>query len=120
MGGLKVQSPGAEKDLNESFLGVPLYLNGKPWGAVSVQSYKQHAYGENDLRLLNTLVSSMSVALENARLLDETQRLLKQTEAARGGARRDQQHPGGDGGGVELPGDHRPGRRQAARGIPAR
>ncbi len=80
MGGLKVQSPGAEKDLNESFLGVPLYLNGKSWGAVSVQSYKQHAYGENDLRLLNTLVSSMSVALENARLLDETQRLLKQTE----------------------------------------
>ena len=33
-----------------------------------------------DVRLLQTLASSMSVALENARLFDETQRLLKETE----------------------------------------
>jgi signal transduction histidine kinase len=32
------------------------------------------------VRLLETLASSMSVALENARLFDETQRLLKETE----------------------------------------
>ena len=32
------------------------------------------------VRLLQTLVSAMSVALENARLFDETQRLLRETE----------------------------------------
>jgi GAF domain-containing protein len=32
------------------------------------------------VRLLETLANSMSVALENARLFDETQRLLKETE----------------------------------------
>ena len=32
------------------------------------------------MRLLETLAASMSVALENARLFDETQRLLKETE----------------------------------------
>ena len=32
------------------------------------------------MRLLETLANSMSVALENARLFDETKRLLKETE----------------------------------------
>ncbi len=41
---------------------------------------KENAYGELDLRLLTTLANSMSVALENARLFDETERLLKETE----------------------------------------
>ena len=37
------------------------------------------AFSEADLRLLTTLTSSLSVALENARLFDETQRLLTET-----------------------------------------
>src|SRR5437588_11547121 len=40
----------------------------------------EHAFGDSDVRLLQTLANSMSVALENARLFDETQRLLKETE----------------------------------------
>src|SRR5205807_3511524 len=39
-----------------------------------------HAFGDSDVRLLQTVANSMSVALENARLFDETQRLLKETE----------------------------------------
>src|SRR5204862_3384303 len=40
----------------------------------------ENAYGESDVRLLSTVAATMGVALENARLFDETQRLLKETE----------------------------------------
>ena len=40
----------------------------------------EHAFSESDVRLLETIANSMSVALENARLFDETQRLLKESE----------------------------------------
>ena len=46
-------------------------------GSVSLQNVeKENAFNESDLRLLTTLTNSMSVALENARLFDETNRLL--------------------------------------------
>jgi signal transduction histidine kinase/CheY-like chemotaxis protein/tetratricopeptide (TPR) repeat protein len=79
-GGLPVPSKAGAADQNETFMGVPILREGRACGLVSVQSYKPGAYGEKDLRLLGTLVSSMSVALENARLFDETQRLLKEAE----------------------------------------
>jgi GAF domain-containing protein len=79
-GQYRIKSPDAEQDLNESFMGVPIFKDGRAIGATSIQSYKKYAYDQNDLRLLTTLTNSMSVALENARLFDETQRLLKETE----------------------------------------
>ena len=55
---------------------VPLIVNHEVKGSVSLQNVdRENAYTEADLRLLTTLASSMSVALENARLFDETQRL---------------------------------------------
>src|SRR5258706_15660874 len=41
---------------------------------------REHAFNKAEVRLLQTLANSMSVALENARLFDETQHLLKETE----------------------------------------
>jgi GAF domain-containing protein len=76
----QIPSPHSEKDLNESYLGVPLLLGAEPKGIIGIQSHRQNAFNESDLRLLQTLANSMSVALENARLFDETQRLLKETE----------------------------------------
>ena len=79
-GAVNIASPGSEQDLNQSFLGVPIFREGEVIGVTSVQSYQPSAFDTNDLTLLQTLTNSMSVALENARLFDETQRLLKETE----------------------------------------
>ena len=50
-------------------------------GVISlIDMEREHAFSDSDVRLLQTLANSMSVALENARLFDETQRLLKETE----------------------------------------
>ena len=48
-------------------------------GVLALESLEQHAFSEADERLLTTLASSMGVALENARLFDETKRLLTET-----------------------------------------
>ncbi len=69
-----------EDEATESYMGVPIVVGEKALGVVSVQSYKPHAYDENSVRLLSTLSSNMGVAIENARLFDETKRLLKDTE----------------------------------------
>ncbi len=75
-----VASPGEEEDLNQSYLGVPVITGQEVTAVISVQSHRRKAYDDNDVRLLSTLASSMSVALENARLFDETNRLLQETE----------------------------------------
>ena len=60
---------------------VPMVVGGVVKGSVSLQNVdKEFAYNDADLRLLTTITNSMSVALENARLFDETNRLLKETE----------------------------------------
>src|SRR6266540_5964426 len=66
LGALKIASAEAEVDRNESYLGVPILVGEKVIGLIAVQSYKQNAYTEADLRLLQTLANAMSVALQNA------------------------------------------------------
>ncbi len=73
-------SPGVAEDLNRSFLGVPVFTRDEVSAVISVQSHRLDAYDDDDMRLLNTLAASMSVAVENARLFDETSRLLQETE----------------------------------------
>ena len=71
--------PGTE--MPKSILFMPLKTGDKINGYVSLQNIdKEHAFSFTDVRLLSTLANSMSVALENARLFDETNRLLKETE----------------------------------------
>jgi GAF domain-containing protein len=80
LGAVQTPSPGEKVDKNESFLGAPILTGDRLIGVVAVQSYEQYAYNQDDMRLLQPLANSMSIALENARLFDETQRLLKETE----------------------------------------
>jgi PAS domain S-box-containing protein len=57
----------------KSVLFVPLVVGGKAIGAISLQNMdREHAFGESDRQLLETLAGSLSVALENARLVHET------------------------------------------------
>ena len=112
LGSLRVPSGEAEKDRNESYLGVPILTEAKVIGWMAVQSYEQNAYTEDDLRLLQTLANSMSVALENARLFDETQRLLKETEERNAELGDYQQRATGAGRQVGYAGHLRPGRGQ--------
>ncbi len=72
-GGITVTLPGEEQEFNESYLAVPMLTGDRVTGVISVQSYRKYAYDDSHLRLLTTLASSMSVALENARLFDELQ-----------------------------------------------
>jgi GAF domain-containing protein/CheY-like chemotaxis protein len=57
-----------------SVLVAPLMVGEQVTGSISVQNTeRENAFGEADLRLLSTLASSMSVAIENARLFQEAQ-----------------------------------------------
>jgi len=65
----------------KSILFVPMVVGDEVRGYVSLQNLdREHAFSESDVRLLSTLANSMSVALENARLFNETTRLLGITE----------------------------------------
>jgi sigma-B regulation protein RsbU (phosphoserine phosphatase) len=65
----------------KSWLGVPMIVGDQVTGILSLQNVdRENAFDESDVRLLQTLAASMSVALENARLFDETERLLLETK----------------------------------------
>jgi PAS domain S-box-containing protein len=55
----------------QSWLGVPFIAGGKARGVISLQNVDQeHAFTQSDKRLLGTLAGSLSVALDNARLME--------------------------------------------------
>jgi signal transduction histidine kinase/CheY-like chemotaxis protein len=63
-----------------SQLTIPLLLRDQARGTIDLVAVEERAFSASDVRLLETIAASMGVALENARLFDETQRLLKETE----------------------------------------
>jgi len=72
--------PGTE--VPKTWLGVPMLVGNEARGIVSLQNLDiENAFSASDIDLLTTLTNSMSQSLENARLFDETQRLLNQMES---------------------------------------
>ena len=58
---------------SRSMLYVPLVVGGHATGVISLQNLdREHAFSDSDQQLLETLAGSLSVALENARLVHET------------------------------------------------
>jgi GAF domain-containing protein len=71
--------PGTQDEKSAVF--VPLVVGDQTRGLINlIDMQREHAFADSDVRLLQTLANSMSVALENARLFDETQRLFKESE----------------------------------------
>ena len=68
----------------KSWLGVPMLVGDQVTGILSLQNVEQeYAFTDSDVRLLQTMAASMSVALENARLFDETSACLKRPNNVR-------------------------------------
>lgn len=63
----------------QSFLGVPMMIGDRVTGVMAVQDYERtYAYDEGHVRILSTVASQAAVAIENARLFEETQRRLRE------------------------------------------
>jgi len=60
----------------KSWLGVPMLVDDQVTGILSVQNVeRENAFGESDIRLLQTFAASMSIALENAHLYEQARHL---------------------------------------------
>ena len=71
--------PGTQASRSVVF--VPILSRVSMLGTIVLEDYeREHAYGEYAIRLVSTIGATLGTALENARLFDETQRLLKETE----------------------------------------
>ncbi len=70
----------SDPDMGKSYLGVPILSGDEALGVIALYGHDENEFGEPSIHLLMTLASSMSVALQNARLFGETQSLLKETE----------------------------------------
>jgi PAS domain S-box-containing protein len=67
---------GGSGTLTQSWLGVPIVVNDESRGLVFISDYDPYAFEDNHLKLLQTLASTISVAIENARLYtDVTNRM---------------------------------------------
>jgi diguanylate cyclase (GGDEF)-like protein len=60
---------------NRSYLGVPLIVRDEVIGVISAQCHRIDAFGKDQIRLLETIATQAAIAVDNARLFTETQRL---------------------------------------------
>ncbi len=67
--------------MTRSELALPLVIRNKVLGVLDIQSNQPQAFSIDDIDVLQTLADQVAVAIENARLLDESQAALTQLEA---------------------------------------
>jgi len=63
------------QDHVRSVLAVPMRLSDKVIGMLSAQSYQSHHYTNEDQKILDMLAAYAAIAIDNARLFSEVQRL---------------------------------------------
>jgi PAS domain S-box-containing protein len=69
-----------ERGTPNSIVAVPMISGGKVIGSLSAQSYQFNAYAKDDQQLLSTLANQVTIAMLNARLFAETQKLAATLE----------------------------------------
>jgi len=67
-----------------SELALPLRVRDRLIGVLDVQSTESEAYKEEDIRILQILADQLALAIDNARLIKESQRTLQALEYAYG------------------------------------
>lgn len=67
--------------LTRSEVALPLLIRNKVLGVLDIQSDRPQAFSMDDIDVLQTLSDQIAIAIENARLLDETQSAIVQLEA---------------------------------------
>jgi GAF domain-containing protein len=70
--------------MTRSEIALPLLIRDRALGVLDIQSDKPRAFSVDDIDVLQTLADQIAVAIENARLLDESQAALQQLEAVTG------------------------------------
>ncbi|MBN1659370.1 MAG: GAF domain-containing protein [Anaerolineae bacterium] len=64
----------------KSWLGVPLVAGSRLVGVLSVQDYQPRAFGQDHERFLSTIASEVAIAIENARLYQQTEQYARENE----------------------------------------
>jgi GAF domain-containing protein len=67
--------------LTRSEVALPLVVRNQILGVLDIQSDKPQAFNPDDIDVLQTLSDQIAIAIENTRLLDETQAAIMQLEA---------------------------------------
>ncbi len=67
--------------LTHSEMALPLKSGNEVVGALDIQSVEQNAFTQEDIEVLEALAEQVSLAIQNTRLFDQTNRLLSESEA---------------------------------------
>lgn len=66
-----------------SEMALPLKSGEKVIGALDIQSVERNAFSQEDIDVLATLADQVSLVIQNARLFDQTNKLLSESESSR-------------------------------------
>jgi two-component system NtrC family sensor kinase len=70
-----------EGQIIQTWLTVPLMVSGSPAGILQLGSQQVDGFTPDDVRLVKIIASQAATAIENARLFEDAQQRLRQTEA---------------------------------------
>ena len=70
-----------ELSSTHSEMALPLRIEGQVIGALDIQSTEINAFSDDDVEALATLADQVSLAIQNARLFDQTEKTLAEADA---------------------------------------